>query len=339
MARRTTLRSNTALVSTVPVNEDISETAALIRAAENTNEPNIPSDDDAKVSAEHAFAMKTDSETKESSAVQLMAYAVMCHYAHMILNDDKPPAMEQVNADGKSFGTLKTAMVEFFLDGKPNTDAMPEEDALKAQRKFTNRVRMLERGIRLAALLLVNGVTMDAFNTELGNFTIPSRLLLRDGEKALEELAGIEYVRLDNDTYGARIFNAAGVLRTSDIAASVARLHAAHAVKKARQARQTDQAKPGTTGNDTAPGETSGDSGPSVQKVETMIREVRAMLIQGRHDAPGLVTKDAFDDATWNALADIAQWVNAVTSSPNFINKGSPDSPVNKKPARKARAA
>ena len=339
MSRRTNLRSTAAHLSAAPVGEDASETAALLRATEHANEPRIPSDDDAKLNAEQAFAMKVDSETKESSAVQLMAYAVMCHYAHMVLNDDKPPAMEQVKAEGKSFGTLKTSMIDFFLGGKPDTDAMPEEDALKAQRRFTNRVRMLERGMRLAALLVVNGVTLANFNTDWGNFTIPSNLLLRDGEKSLEELAGIQFVTLNNETYGARIFNSAGVLRTTDIAASVARLHAAHAVKKPRQARQTDQGKSDATSGDTAPGETSGDSGPSVQKLETMVREVRSMLIQGRHDAPGLVTKDAFDDATWNALADIAQWVNAVTSSPNFINKGSPDSPVNKKAARKARVA
>lgn len=163
----------------------------------------IVSDDTIREQARLAFADKVSSDSLAGSAVQRLAYAVMAEHFTMMQGSDKPPALTAMlpshdkAASDKAAKTLFDLMLAFFSPRPSITETGSNERIEEAKASQVAREQLLKRALLVAAVLARGGVLLSAFDPKTGTFTIPSKLLLLQGEKPRGRILDNPKVALD----------------------------------------------------------------------------------------------------------------------------------------------
>ena len=284
-------------------------------AGSNSIAMNLPTNADIRKQVTLALTEADKANGLGNSAVQRMAYAIMCIAAGLGDHPLKVASLAVTLTSPDARKDVKAAMVAQLLPAPTDTKQLSEDrtGAVKADR--TAAMAMVDRGLKLAALMANTRVEYTAFNAKLGQFMVPSTLFCTAGETPRGRIAKAAAIYIDNASISVETHDAQGEPKTMHHVASVARIFKANTKAKPR-------ATAGNAGDGNADARKSGDAGKAgTLPVPALVKELHAILCAKDADKSEPVRKDAYPNAVWNQLADLLTWYNDTSKSETFNTK------------------
>jgi hypothetical protein len=204
----------------------------------NSTAMGIFSDAEIREQARLAFSENATSEALAGSAVQRLAFAIRAELNTMAETDKgkKLGSIVSVLTSAESSKAIGDAMVEYFIPALPEQGEGKSDKGETAKASRVAQVQLLRRALVLGAILARAKVSLSEFIKSAGHFSVPSKLLLGDGETAFGRLAAKQSIPLDGKPI---LFAPKGKDESVVTArASVARLVKLHAPGKPRPTKK-----------------------------------------------------------------------------------------------------
>jgi hypothetical protein len=196
----------------------------------NSQAANIPTD--AELDSEIAVAFANDDAGTKliGTAEQRGAYCVYAHYQHLVELKTELTSPEDMLTSPKGRGTVLAKMLERFSPELSKDERKDRsDDALRVTTQVARRA-MLDRSLKLAAVLMAHNLEMTAFNRDTGMWTVPVDMLLdhKRNEAALGRLTGVTSTELNGASFLISYQKPDGKADYDKATASTTRLRSLH---------------------------------------------------------------------------------------------------------------
>jgi hypothetical protein len=196
----------------------------------NSQAANIPTDAELDNEMSLAFA-NDDAGTKLiGTAEQRGAYCVYAHYQHLVELKTALTSPEGMLTSPKGRGEVLAKMLERFSPDLTKEERKDRsDDALRATTQAARRA-VLDRSLKLAAILMAHNIAMSQFSRDTGMWTVPVDMLLdhKRNEGALGRLTGATSTELNGASFLISYENKEGKQNYDKATASTTRLRSLH---------------------------------------------------------------------------------------------------------------
>jgi hypothetical protein len=196
----------------------------------NSQAANIPTD--AELDSEIAVAFANDDAGTKliGTAEQRGAYCVYAHYQHLVELKTALTSPEGMLTSPKGRGEVLAKMLERFSPDLTKEERKDRsDDALRVTTQAARRA-VLDRSLKLAAILMAHNIAMTEFNRDTGMWTVPVDMLLdhKRNEGALGRLTGVTSTELNGASFLISYENKEGKQNYDKATASTTRLRSLH---------------------------------------------------------------------------------------------------------------
>lgn len=277
----------------------------------------VPSDKEAKSLAIQAFNENATGGKLIGTAEQRISYAVAIHQANMIaarLNVPALPAFLDNKADKE---VIVGHMRKHLLGDKPETKDLGDKETLEANDAFRARSALLDRGIRIAAIVAKYKGTWEDFRPTANAWLVAPKAFLDKGETLTGHSLTAKHVLLGSGLVAFKFKTTKGDDKSDNRTASVSALFRFNSPPPAKRT-QTEQPKisEGATFN---PGKVE-DVARTVG-LPVLIGAVHALLVTNAGKSGAAIKARDLDGPVWNMLQDIWQRMDESIASPGFGEK------------------
>lgn len=269
-----------------------------------------------KASADKAFADNQTGNALLGSAVQRMAYAVMCEQELMVKSGQSNMGLADCLTVPDTKSTITARMMDAFLGAKPDTSEVDGDKTAAIDAAYAKRRQLLNRGVELGAILSSRSISFGYFNTKLGCFAVWPNMLHPADTTPLGRLATEQVIMLDGRgfAYNAKLKN--GSEKPRGASASVTQLlSCCKPTAKPRAGKNADNSSSKVTSGATFNLRKIADVAQHID-LPILIGAVHRIMVT---DAPAEpMTKDALPASVWSALSAIMQAFDKARNAPTW---------------------